>query len=118
MLRFGASVSGSADMQAYYLMATNENVNKHFFEINKHPELQWLCCTTVSPGLGQQFHYWLGSKKSEGSNKIHKFLLEAYPNLKLDEIELLEAINDTESFKDLARKQGYSDKQIADTFGK
>ena len=34
MLRYGASVEGSAEMQAWYLMATNERVNVNFFDVN------------------------------------------------------------------------------------
>lgn len=112
MLRYGASVQGSAELQAYYLRATNENVNKHFFDLNRHPKLQWLCCTTVSPDMGNQFHYWLASKKKEGSNKAVKFLAKLYPNAKSDELELLAEINDTKSLKELARSLGMDDKEI------
>ena len=112
MLKYGANVSGSADMQAYYLMATNERVNKHFFEINKHTKLQWLCCTSVSPQMGNQFHYWLKGKKKEGDNKSQKFLAKLYPAMKSDEIDLLAKINDKRDIADLARKLGYDDKSI------
>jgi hypothetical protein len=112
MLKYGANVSGGADMQAYYLMATNERVNKHFFEINRHTKLQWLCCTSVSPQMGNQFHYWLKGKKKEGDNKSQKFLAKLYPNLKTDEIELLAKINDKRELADLARSLGFDDKSI------
>lgn len=112
MLKYGANVGGSADMQAYYLMATNERVNKHFFELGKHPKLQWLCCTSVSPAMGNQFHYWLKAKKKEGDNKSQKFLAKLYPNLKSDEIDLLAKINDKRDLADMARKLGYDDKSI------
>ena len=112
MLKYGANVSGSADMQAYYLMATNERVNKHFFELGKHPKLQWLCCTTVSPNMGKQYHQWQGSKKKESNSKAIKFLTKHYPHLKDDEIELLATINDKRDLADLARTLGYDDKSI------
>ena len=112
MLKYGANVSGSADMQAYYLMSTNERVNKHFFDLGKHPKLQWLSCTTVSPSMGNQFHYWLKAKKKEGDNKAQKFLAKLYPNMKSDEIDLLAKINDKRDLADMARKLGYDDKSI------
>jgi len=112
MLKYGANVGGGADMQAYYLMATNERVNKNFFELGKHTKLQWLCCTTVSPAMGGQFHYWLSAKKKEGDNKAQKFLAKLYPNMKSDEIDLLAKINDKRDLADLARKLGYDDKSI------
>ena len=112
MLRYGASVGGGKDMQAYYLMATNERVNKNFFDLNKHPKLQWLSCTTVSPNMGKQFHYWQGTKKKEGNNKATKFLAKLFPNMKSDEIELLAKINDKRDIADMARNLGLDDKSI------
>jgi hypothetical protein len=112
MLRYGASVNGGPDMQAYYLMAANERVNKYFFDLNKHPKLQWLLCTSVSPGLGKQYHYWQGSKKVESNSKAVKFLSSVYPDLKTDEIELLAKINDKRNLEELARKLGYDEKRI------
>jgi hypothetical protein len=112
MLKYGANVSGNADMQAYYLMATNERVNKHFFDLGKHPKLQWLSCTTVSPAMGNQFHYWLKGKKKEGDNKSQKFLAKLYPTMKSDEIELMAKINDKRDIADMARNLGLDDKSI------
>ena len=112
MLKYGANVGGSGDMQAYYLMATNERVNKHFFDINRHPKLQWLACTTVSPQMGNQFHYWLKGKKKEGDNKSQKFLAKLYPTMKSDEIDLLAKINDKRDIADMARNLGFDDKSI------
>jgi hypothetical protein len=112
MLRYGASVTGSSDLQAYYLLAVNERVNKNFFDLNKHTKLQWLLCTTVSPGMGAQSHYWLGTKKKEGNSKASKFLAKLYPNLKQDELDVLVAINDTKSLKLLGQKLGMDDKTI------
>lgn len=112
MLRYGASVAGSSDMQAYYLRATNERVNKNFFDLNKHPKLQWLLCTTVSPDMGPQNHYWQGTKKKEGSNKTQKFLAKLYPDMKLDEIDLLAKLNDIKDIKQMAKEMGLDDKTI------
>ena len=53
MIRWGASVEGDADLQAYYLMSVNERLNKNFFDISgtQHKKLQWLLASTVSPGM-------------------------------------------------------------------
>jgi hypothetical protein len=112
MLRYGASVEGSAELQEWYLRATNERVNVNFFDIGRHPKLQWLLCTSVGPGMGRQRHYWLGTKKKEGNNKASKFLAKIYPNMKSDEIELLAKINDKRDIDSLARNLGLDDKQI------
>ena len=94
MIRYGSSVQGSRDLQEFYLIATNERLNKHFFNINRHPKLQWLCATTVSPGWGSKRHQWIAPKKKEaGVSGIKKQLAELYPNMKQDEIELMTKIN-------------------------
>jgi len=118
MLKYGANVSGGKDLQAYYLMATNERVNKHFFELgSKHTKLQWLTCTTVSPGMGNQYHYWLAAKKKEGDNKSQKFLAKLYPTMKSDEIALLAKINDAKEIKKIAQTMGIEDKDIKKELG-
>ena len=93
MIRWGSDVQGSADLQGYYLMATNERLNKHFFAVNRHPQLQWLMATSVSPGLGTHRHQWIAPKKKEaGLSAKRKALVAMYPDYKDDEIELLAAI--------------------------
>jgi hypothetical protein len=94
MIRWGSAVQGSKELQEFYLIATNERFNKHFFAINRHPKLQWLCATTVSPGMGAHRHSWIALKKKEaGESGLKKQLLELYPNMKADEIELMSRIN-------------------------
>ena len=94
MIRYGSSVQGSRDLQEFYLISTNERLNKRFFDINKHPKLQWLSATTVSPGMGPQRHQWIAPKKKEpGASSIRKQLAEIYPHLKDDELELMAEIN-------------------------
>lgn len=94
MIRWGSAVQGSRDLQEFYLIACNERLNKHFFAINRHPKLQWLCATTVSPDLGAHRHLWIAPKKKEaGATGIKKQLAELYPNLKDDEIDLMSRIN-------------------------
>jgi hypothetical protein len=94
MIRWGSSIQGSAELQNYYLQSSNHYVNKHFFDINRHPRLQWLCATAVSPGLGAQRHQWIAPKKKEaGASGIRKQIAELFPYLKDDEVELMSKIN-------------------------
>ena len=118
MLRYSASVEGGPDLQEWYLRVTNERVNANFFDLGKHPKLQWLLCTTVSPDMGRQRHYWQGSKKKEGSNsKALKFLTKLYPHLRTDELELLAELNDIKELKALAKTMGMSDAEIKKELG-
>lgn len=110
MLKYGASVEGSMDLQEWYLRSLNERANANFFDLGRHPKLQWLICTTVSPGMGSQRHYWLASQKQD--NKGIKFLAKHFPHLKQDELELMNMINSKDQLRDMARALGYSDQDI------
>lgn len=115
MIRWGATVRGSADLQAYYLMSVNENLNKNFFDISstEHKKLQWLMATTVSPGMGAQRHDWLAAKKRDSANsKTEKFLRSIFPHRKDDEIQLLAQLNSRDELKTMARDLGWDDKKI------
>ena len=93
MIRWGSSVQGSRELQEFYVIATNERFNKHFFDLGRHPKLQWLLATTVSPGMGSQRHQWIAPKKKEpGANSMKKQLADLFPEYKDDEIDVLAAI--------------------------
>jgi hypothetical protein len=94
MIRWGSAIQGNTMEQAVYLLSCNENFNKNFFAINRHPKLQWLCATAVSPGWGTKRHQWISPKKKDpGSSGIKKQLAELFPNMKSDEIEAMAKIN-------------------------
>lgn len=112
MIRWGSCVTGDSMLQEYYLMSTNERLNKNFFDIGKHPKLQWLCATSVSPGMGKHRHQWIAPKKKENNSKAAKFLASVYPLAKDDEIDLMVRMNDKNDLKDLAREHGWDDKRI------
>ena len=112
MIRWGSSVEGSRELQEFYLIATNERFNKHFFALSRHPELQWLCATTVSPDMGTPRHTWIAPKKKEpGASSIRKQLTELYPHLKDDELELMAQINTKKDIDEYLRAAGQDTKK-------
>ena len=107
MIRWGSAVQGSRELQEFYLISCNERLNKHFFAINRHPQLQWLCATAVSPGMGTHRHQWIAPKKKDpGASGSRKQLAELYPNMKLDEIEVMSVINDKRDIDTYVRQLG------------
>ena len=107
MIRWGSSVQGSRELQEFYVISCNERLNKHFFAINKHPKLQWLCATAVSPGIGVHRHQWISPKKKEaGSNEIKKTLMDLMPNAKITDIETLAKLTDKADLKKLLKDRG------------
>jgi hypothetical protein len=110
MIRWGSAVRGSRELQEFYVIAANERLNRHFFAVNRHPRLQWLMATTVSPGLGAQDHVWIAPKKKDaGTNEIRKMLLDLYPAMKISDIETLAALVDKKELKDYLREHGSPD---------
>lgn len=113
MNRYASSVKGESALQEWWLIATNKRVNTHFFDLSKHPKLQWLLLTSASPGMGTAFHEWIPNKKKGTSkNKITKAIKHLYPNAKSDEIEALEQLNTKAEIKDYLENLGYDDKQL------
>jgi hypothetical protein len=109
MIRWGSAVEGSRELQEFYVIATNERLNKHFFNISaaKHKKLQWLLATTVSPGLGTQRHNWIAPKKKDAIlTGKRKQLAEIYPHLKDDEINVLAGITSQKEINEHLKKFG------------
>jgi hypothetical protein len=112
MIRWGSAVQGSQELQEFYIIATNERLNKRFFDINRHPRLQWLTATTVSPGLGTQRHAWIAPRKKEaGASGIRKQLAEMYPYLKDDELDLMAKINTQKDIDAYVKASGQETKK-------
>jgi len=110
MIRWGSAVRGSRELQEFYVIATNERLNRNFFAVNRHPRLQWLMATSVSPGLGAQDHPWIAPKKKEnGSNEVRKGLLELYPSMKISDIETLATLVDRKELREYLREHGDPD---------
>jgi len=107
MIRWGSAVHGSRELQEFYVVATNERLNKHFYAVNRHPKLQWLMATSVSPGMGVHRHQWIAPKKKEsGSSEVKKTLMQLYPTMKMSDIETLAAITDAKELKEHLRNMG------------
>jgi hypothetical protein len=107
MIRWGSSVEGSRDLQEFYVISCNERFNKHFFDLGKHPKLQWLLATTVSPDMGTPRHPWIAPKKKEpGVSSFKKQLSELFPHLKTDEIDLLASITTKKELDAYIRQHG------------
>jgi hypothetical protein len=107
MIRWGSSVEGSRDLQEFYVISCNERFNKHFFDLGKHPKLQWLLATTVSPDMGTPRHPWIAPKKKEpGASSFKKQLSDLFPHMKTDEIDLLASITTKKELDAYIRQHG------------
>ena len=110
MFKYAANVTGNADLEHYYIESHNSQVNKHFFSLSRHPKLQWLLCTTVSPGMGVHRNYYIKPRKTE--SKSYKFLSEMYPELNHAELNIMLSVMDKSDLQQLARDHGLTDREI------
>lgn len=114
IMKYGANVEGIPDLQEYYLLAHNQRVNENFFDLGRHPKLQWLLCTTVSPGMGTHRHFWLNPKKKISNAKLAQFLQDQFPLANEDEIELMIKLNSKTDIANMARSLGWDERRIKD----
>jgi len=108
MIRWGSSVQGSRDLQEFYLISTNERLNRHFFSLGRHPRLQWLMATMVSPGMGTHRHQWIAPhRRGAGTkNPVPAKLARLFPAMKMSDIEAWGRIITEQELRDYERAAG------------
>tara|TARA_B110000503_G_scaffold48117_1_gene78340 strand:+ start:278 stop:739 length:462 start_codon:yes stop_codon:yes gene_type:complete len=103
--RYMSSVTGSRERQELAVFKTNEYYNKNWAVLGaKHPKLQWLLLCQAGNTGRKEFHPWIGFKKKVGNNAAINLLKEIYPNMKIDEVELLARISTKKELKQLAEE--------------
>ena len=108
LVKDGKPIEHKLEIESYYLMATNKHVNCNYFELAKHPKLVWQLLCTVSPGMGTQFHQWVGHKKKDKNNssKRRKDVERLHPLAKSDELDMLCEIYTDKDLKEIAKLYG------------
>lgn len=112
LARYVSTVTGPTEVERYYIMSTNETINKRLTGTKNHPQLQYLLMTAASPGIGNQRHNWLAPPKRGKDDKTGKILTKLFPDANDDEIELLSLINSDKEIEQHLRDAGYTDKEI------
>lgn len=113
--RYISSVKGNREKQELAVFKTNEYYNKNWNVLGgtNHIKLQWqLLCVSGNTGK-TEFHPWIGlKKKKDASSKAVKFLSQLYPDMKIDEVELLARISTKKEIKELAKEHGYDNVEL------
>lgn len=112
-MRWLSSVSGSKDLQEYYVLAVNETANKNFWSsgLKDHPELQYLTLARAGCGAKQR-HEWIKGPTKKSSNKIYDFLKKYYPTANIEELDLFFEKNTLEDMIEIAKMLGMQDDEI------
>lgn len=111
VMKWLSVVFGDSESAGHYLRATNKLLNNGFWELSRHPELQWklMCCV----GLGTQKHGWIPmANKRKTKNKLHDFLLTLYPGSNDLELDILCSKLDKTSLNQLLKDAALLDADI------
>jgi hypothetical protein len=108
-------MSSSQNHAEHHLMMVNDLVNNEFNSLKKHPELQWMLLSLCGTGR-EQFHPWIPPPKGIKKDRIEEALIQIYPLLKSDDIELLLKLNSKEELVELFKDNGLDDKTIKEIF--
>jgi hypothetical protein len=100
------------------VLSANQQVNKNFWSLNKHPKLQWQLMTCISPGMGTHRHEWIAFKGKASKNKTVNLLLDLYPTMKLKDAEVLDKQMTKEEYRTLLIGLGWEDKKIKEALDK
>ena len=110
-MRWFSTVGDNTGFAPYHLLMTNEMVNVGFWELSKHPELQWRLMAAC--GLGSvQRHQWIAGSKRKNTNKLDAFLLGLYPHINDDEIAILKSRFTRDTLKQLLKDTGMPDAEM------
>lgn len=106
------------EVQEHFVLTVNEYFNKHWNILQKHPKLLWqLLCMCSHESQKIFFHEWIGyKKKTNNNNKKIKYLSQQYPNMKLNEIEMLAEITNEKDLKEDAKQRGMASNEISKLF--
>jgi hypothetical protein len=109
LMRWISLAKGLEGMAPLYI---NSLVNKGFWSLTKHPELQWKVLATATSLMGQSRmpdHYWLANKKTSKTPMLDSFLLQLYYNQSDYEIDIIKGKLTTEDVIILGKDFGLDD---------
>lgn len=111
IIRWASGVkSSNTKVQEFYIESMNE-ANKLFFDLAKHPELQWMLL--ASCGLGASVrHEWIPTIKKTNTNKLDKLLFDCMPYLNHDELSIVKKKITVDDIKDICKQYGMLDSEI------
>lgn len=98
---------------AYYILAVNETVNLHFWDLKKYPKLLFLLMCFVGSGQPEQ-HKWLKMVNNKRQRNIfEELMVRYYPDADRRELEILsKKYNNPQDLAGLALKFGMDDAEI------
>ncbi len=113
--RWASQVQGTRDIQEYYLTTVNDLSNLDYVATkSEHDELRWRVLALC--GLGQKMRHEFIPPKGAKKDKLTAWLLEQFPALRDDEIELFRTLNGDEVLADIAVHKNVGNKDLKELF--
>lgn len=111
LMRFVSNPNHSdRDILEWYILETNERVNKHHWDLSKdHEKLLWQLYAGIGAGINLTHNFMPMVKGT--LDKFETLLDELYPQLKTDEIKLLAQLMDDDDREQLLDDMGFDNKQ-------
>lgn len=102
-------MSGSTKNAAYNIIATNEVVNKGFWELYGYKDLQLMLLCLCGSGK-KEYHYFPG--KLIANNEVFEFVSSCFPLWKDEDIEQYIELSSAEDIYELAKDHGLQDNEL------
>jgi hypothetical protein len=113
--RWGSQVQGTQDLQEYYLTTVNDLSNLDYIAVGSaHDELRWR--TLALCGIGHKMRHEFIPPKGAKKDKLTAWLIEQFPSMDDEEIELFRTLNGNDVLEDIAVAKNMGNKDLKDLF--
>ena len=113
--RWASQVQGSREVQEHYLLTVNDLSNLDYIATtSEHEEMRWKVIALC--GLGTKLRHEFVPPKAQKKDKLTAWLIEKFPAMSDDEIELFREINGPEVLYEIAKSQNMGNKEFKELF--
>jgi len=113
--RWASQVQGTQEVQEEYLINVNEYSNIDYIATtSSHEEMRWRALALV--GLGVKLRHEFVPPKAQKKDKLTAWLIEQFPAMSDDEIELFRELNGNDTLEEIAVAQNMGNKDLKDLF--
>ena len=113
--RWASQVQGTREIQEHYLTMVNDLSNLDYVSVGSaHDELRWRALALC--GLGQKMRHEFIPPKGAKKDKLTAWLIEQFPSLSDDEIDLFKELNGTDGLEEMAVSKNTTKTELKDLF--
>lgn len=95
----------------FYVTTVNDFANVGFWDLGKHPDLQWKLISRAGVGMPVK-HSWISASSKTNSNKLDNLILEENPSLSNQELYIVKSKLTKDALGQHCRDLGWLDNEI------